>query len=89
MHLLKNLILLANQGDSPGQPKMVLACSHNRSLQLLCTVGGSQARLVARTEFKISQRSPKGGVKLVVQMSVIALLIILLIILSFIKRVLF
>ena len=68
MHLLKNLILLANQGDSPGQPKMVLACSHNRSLQLLCTVGGSQARLVARTEFKISQRSP--GVKLVVQMSV-------------------
>ena len=61
VHLLKNLILLANQGDSPGQPKKVLACSHNRSLQLLCTVGGSQARLDARTEFKISQHSPKGG----------------------------
>ena len=67
----------------------VLAAKHTASLQLLYTVGGSQARLDARTEFKISQRSPKGGVKLVVQMSVIALLIILLIILSFIKRVLF
>jgi len=32
--------------------KKVLACSHSRSLQLLCTVGGSQARLDARTEFK-------------------------------------
>ena len=60
VRLLKNLILLANQGDSPGQPKKVFACSHNRSLQLLCTVGGSQARLDARTEFKISQRSPAG-----------------------------
>ena len=58
VRLLKNLILLANQGDSPGQPKKVFACSHNRSLQLLCTVGGSQARLDARTEFKISLRSP-------------------------------
>jgi len=32
--------------------KKVLACSHSRSLQLLCPVGGSQARLDARTEFK-------------------------------------
>jgi hypothetical protein len=39
----------------------VLAAKHTASLQLLCTVGGSQARLDARTEFKISQRSPKGG----------------------------
>jgi len=31
------------------------------SLRLLCTVGGNQARLDARSEFKISQRSPKGG----------------------------
>ena len=31
------------------------------SLQLLCTVGGNQAKLDARSEFKISQRSPKGG----------------------------
>ena len=36
-------------------------CSHRRSLQLLCTVGGSQARLDTRTEFEISQRSLKGG----------------------------
>jgi len=41
--------------------KKVLACSHSRSLQLLCTVGGGQARLDARTEFKISQRSRGGG----------------------------
>ena len=51
----------------------VLAAKHTASLQLLCTVGGSQARLDARTEFKISQRSPRGGVKLVVQMSVEAI----------------
>ena len=51
------------------QPR-VLAAKYTASLQLLCIVGGSQARLDARTEFKISQRSPKGGVKLVVQMSV-------------------
>ena len=56
--------------DSPGQPelfsratKIVLACSHRRSLQLLCPVGGNQARLDARTEFKILERSPKGGVE--------------------------
>jgi hypothetical protein len=36
------------------------------------TVGGSQARLDARSEFKISQRSPMGGgVKLVVRLSAI------------------
>ena len=58
------------QFDSPGQrtrfsraTKKVLACSHSRSLQLLCTVGGSQARLDARTEFEILERSPKGGVE--------------------------
>ena len=40
------------QFGSPGQPrrffratKMVLARSHSRSLQLLCTVGGNQAKL--------------------------------------------
>ena len=45
------------QFDSPGQPrrfsratKKVLACSHSRSLQLLCTAGGNQAKLDARTE---------------------------------------
>ena len=39
----------------------VFAAKHTASLQLLCTVGGSQARLDARSEFEISQRSPKGG----------------------------
>jgi len=36
----------------------VLTAKHRRSLQLLCTVGGNQARLDARSEFEIS---PKGG----------------------------
>jgi len=36
----------------------VLAAKHTASLQLLCTVGGNQARLDARSEFEIS---PKGG----------------------------
>ena len=36
--------------------KMVLACSHSRSLQLL-------ARLDARTEFEILEHSLKGGVE--------------------------
>ena len=49
----------------------VLAAKHTASLQLLCTAGGNQARLDARTEFKIPERSPKGGgVKLVVQLTV-------------------
>ena len=41
----------------------VLAAKHAASLQLLCTVGGNQARLDARTEFKNLERSPKGGVE--------------------------
>jgi len=32
----------------------VLAAKHTASLQLLCTVGGNQARLDARSEFEIS-----------------------------------
>jgi hypothetical protein len=66
------------QYDSPGQPtrfsgatKKVLACSHGRSLRLLCTVGGDQARLDACTEYKILERSLKGGVKLVVNITVL------------------
>jgi len=58
------------QFNSPGQPgrfpratKKVLACSHSHSLQLLCTVGGNQARLDARTECKILKLSLKGGVE--------------------------
>ena len=41
----------------------VLAAKHTASLQLLCTVGGNQARLDARTEFEILELSPKGGVE--------------------------
>ena len=48
----------------------VLIAKHTASLRLLYIVGGNQARLDARSEFKISQRSPKGGVKLVVRLSV-------------------
>ena len=36
----------------------VLAAKHTASLQLLCTVGGNQARLDARTEFKNLEPSP-------------------------------
>ena len=42
----------------------LLAAKHAALLQLLCTVGGNQARLDARTEFEILERSPKEGVKL-------------------------
>ena len=49
----------------------VLAAKHTASLQLLCTAGGNQARLDARSEFEISQRSLKGGVKLVVNIAVV------------------
>jgi hypothetical protein len=45
---------------------MVLAGSYSRSLQLL-------ARLDARTECKILERSPKGGWKLVVHIAVVIL----------------
>src|SRR6266705_6692908 len=48
----------------------VLAAKHTASLQLLCAAGGNQARSDARTEFKILERSPKGGVKLVVHIAV-------------------
>ena len=42
-----NLILPANQNNSPGQPKW------SYSLQLLCIVGGNRARSDARSEFEI------------------------------------
>ena len=44
-----------------GRSQRFLQPSRTASLQLLCTVGGNQARSDARTEFEISQRSPKGG----------------------------
>jgi len=34
----------------------VLRAKHRRSLQLLCTVGGNQAKLDARSEFNFRQR---------------------------------
>ena len=40
----------------------VLAAKHTASLQLLCTVGGNQARLDARTEFENLEPS-LGGVE--------------------------
>jgi len=43
----------------------VLAAKYTASLQLLCTAGGDQVRLDARTEF-----AKEGGVKLVVYMAV-------------------
>ena len=39
----------------------VLAAKHTASLQLLCIVGGNQARLNVHTEFETPQRSLKGG----------------------------
>ena len=41
----------------------VLAAKHTASLKLLCTVGGNQARLDVRTEFKNLEPSAKGGVE--------------------------
>ena len=41
--------------------KTILVTRHRRSLRLLCTVGGDQARSDARSEFEILERSPKGG----------------------------
>src|SRR6266576_2319837 len=59
-------IPLANQNNSPGQPKS--PCVH--SLQLLYTAGGNQAKSDPRTKFEILEPSPKGGVKLVVHIAV-------------------
>ena len=41
----------------------VLAAKHAASLQLLCTVGGNQARLDARTEFENLEHSLEWGVE--------------------------
>ena len=41
----------------------VLSAKHTASLQLLCTAGGNQARLDARTEFKNLEPLAKGGVE--------------------------
>ena len=64
-HLTKNTALWRKASKNK-----VLAAKHTASLQLLCAVGGSQATVDARAEFEIPERSPKGGVKLVVQQAV-------------------
>ena len=55
-----NLTIFDKDHDTADIAK-VLAAKHTASLQLLCTVGGNQARLDARTEFEILEPSPKRG----------------------------
>jgi hypothetical protein len=57
-------------GHLAGARKISLAAKHTASLQLLCTVGGNQARLDARTEFKNFEPSPKGGLKYYIEASI-------------------
>ena len=64
-----NLTIFDKDHDTAEIAK-VLAAKHTASLQLLCTVGGNQARLDARTEFEILERSLKGGWKLVMHIAV-------------------
>ena len=65
-----DLILLANQNNSPGQPKESLrvatAARYNYCVQLVAI----KARSGARTEFKILEHSLRGGWKLVVHIAV-------------------
>ena len=71
---LTKITALRRKADRKSARSKVLAAKHTASLQLLCTVGGNQARLDARTEFKILERSPKGGrVKLVINITIKAL----------------
>ena len=56
-------LTISDKGHDTAEIAKVLAAKHTASLQLLCTVGGNQARLDARTEFKILEPSPKGGVE--------------------------
>ncbi len=64
------MILLANQNNSPGQPKESLrvatAVRYNYYVQLVAI----KARSDARTEFKILEHSLRGGWKLVVHKAV-------------------
>jgi len=56
-----NLTIFDKDHDTAEIAK-VLAAKYTASLQLLYTVSGNQARLDARTEFKILERSPKGHI---------------------------
>ena len=54
-------LTIFNKDHDTAEIAKVLAAKHTASQQLLCTVGGNQARLDARTEFEILERSLKGG----------------------------
>ena len=61
-NLIKITTLWRKAGRKSARSK-VLAAKHTASLQLLCTFGGNQARLDARTECKILELSLRGGVE--------------------------
>ena len=58
---LTKIMTLRRKADR--EQRQALAAKHTASLQLLCAAGGNQARSDARTEFKILEPSPKGGVE--------------------------
>ena len=58
------------EADRKSARSKVLVAKHTALLQLLCTAGGNEARLDARTEFEILEHSLKGGWKLVVNKAV-------------------
>ena len=70
-----NLRILNKDHDTAEEGRLRIASrskvKHTASLQLLCTVGGNQARSDARSEFKILEHSLKGGWKLVVHIAVV------------------
>ena len=58
----KNLIIF-NKDYNTVKITKVLIAKYTALLQLLCTVGGNQARLDARTKFEILELLAKGGVE--------------------------
>ena len=59
--ILTKIMTLLRKADC--KQFQVLTAKHTASLQLLCTVGGNQARSDAHTEFKILEHSLRGGVE--------------------------
>ena len=55
--------MIFNKDYNTAEIAKVLVAKHTASLQLLCTVGGNQARLDTRTEFEILERLLNGGVE--------------------------
>ena len=62
-------IACTHKGGTP-KVRYSIAVGGNPLASIQLTVGGNQAGLDARTEFEISQRSPKGGWKLVMHMAI-------------------